>query len=135
MIFRAGKASSYLLAAFLATTLLVVLGCGGATPTLTVPPTPTATPKATLVPTLTPFSLTLITPEDETIVTTNTISVTGETAPDAVVSINGVLVEVDADGRFNVLLVLDEGPNTIQIVASDFSGNMAQEVRTVVFVP
>ena len=41
---------------------------------------------------------------------------------------------MDANGRFQANLTLAEGPTTIEVVASDFSDNQAQELRTVIFV-
>jgi uncharacterized UPF0146 family protein len=67
-------------------------------------------------------------------VTTAVIQVTGETAVDAVVTVNGQIAEVGATGRFQVTLTLAEGPSIIEVVASDFSGKQAQELRTVIFV-
>lgn len=128
-----------------------------ATPTEPSPPAPTATPSATpvsaptvapaptvaLAPTATPtpvletpapFFLRVTAPQSESVVTTAVIQVTGETAVDAVASVNSQIAEVDATGRFQVSLTLAEGPNIIEVVASDFSGNQAQELRTVIFV-
>jgi hypothetical protein len=67
-------------------------------------------------------------------VTTAAIQVTGETTVDAVVTVNGQIAEVDAIGRFQVAITLVEGPSTIEVIASDFSGNQAQELRNVIFV-
>jgi hypothetical protein len=73
-------------------------------------------------------------PLNESVVTTAVIQVTGETTVDAVATVNGQIAEVDANGRFQVTLTLPEGPSIIEVVASDFSGNQAQELRTVIFV-
>jgi len=116
-------------------------------PTLTTSPTQSATPRsiptpeaasippATSIP-ITPaaFFLKVTAPQDESVVTTGTVQVTGETTPNAVVTVNSQLAEVDADGRFQVSLNLTEGPNLIEVVASDFSNNQFRELRTVIFV-
>ncbi len=108
---------------------LVVAACTRpvAVPTTVATPTPIlVTPEA--------FFLRVTAPQNESVVTTAVIQLTGETAVDAVVTVNGQIAEVDATGRFQVTLTLAEGPSTIEVVASDFSGNQAQELRTVIFV-
>ncbi len=117
---------------------VVAAACTSAAPPPTATPTPTSTPTAAApLPPLTPaaFFLRVTSPEDEAVVTAASLQVTGETTPDAVVTVNGQIVEVDADGRFQATLSLKEGPNVIEVLASDFSGNQAQELRTVIFVP
>ena len=79
--------------------------------------------------------LKLTSPEDEATVDESFLTVIGETTPDAVVSINGRSVEVDADGGFSADIDLVEGINFIEIVASDFDGNSAEAVRTLIYSP
>jgi hypothetical protein len=124
---------------------LVLVACTSATISPTTAPAPTpaftpgtiptsvATPTSILV-TPTTFFLSVTAPQDESVVTTAVIQVTGETAVDAVVTVNGQIAEVDATGLFQATLTLAEGPTTIEVVASDFSGNQGQELRTVIFV-
>ena len=60
------------------------------------------------------------------------VSVTGLTSPDAVVSVNGLMADVDEEGNFSVENVpLNEGPNLLQIIASDLSGAVAYETLAV----
>ena len=99
------------------------------------PPTPTPTPTGTT--TLTPddterLFLEITEPEDESVVTTEAVAVQGTTAADAVVSVNGAVVEVDAQGAFEAIVTLEEGPNLIEVVASDLTG--AEESRDIVVV-
>jgi hypothetical protein len=42
-----------------------------------------------------------------------------------VVSINGELVEADANGNFSLRVALDEGANVFDIIATDEEGNEA----------
>lgn len=98
---------------------------------LTSTPTPTATPTPVVV-APTAFFLKVTAPPNESVVTTTALQVAGETTPDAVVTVNGQIVEVDANGRFQVTLSLAQGPNVIEVAASDFSGKQAQELRTVI---
>ena len=139
---------------------LAAAGCAGGDPTPTstaVPaPTPTATPvpAATAPPaptptptpppggpaTLTPeeadrLFLQITQPEDESIVSTGAVAVQGSTTVDAVVSVNGAVVEVDAQGAFEAIVALEEGPNLIEVVASDLTGAKESVDIVVVYLP
>ena len=126
---------------------LAAVGCAGdptPTPTSTPvptatapPPSPTPTPTPTPAATLTPgegerLFIEITEPEDESVVSTETVAVRGSTAADAVVSVNGAVVEVDAYGAFEAIVTLEEGPNLIEVVASDLTG--AEESRDIVVV-
>ena len=71
----------------------------------------------------------------ESVVHVSTISISGLTSPDAVVSVNGVVVDVSGDGRFTITLSLKPEPNLIEIVASDFQGSKVSAVLTIIYVP
>ena len=71
----------------------------------------------------------------ETVVRTSTIPISGITAQDAIVSVNGVLVDVDDVGRFTATVSLQEAPNVIEVVASDFRGNKVTAVLTMIYIP
>ena len=72
---------------------------------------------------------------EESVVRGETVVARGRTRADAVVSINGVVVPVDLNGSFEVLLTLDPGPNIIEVVASDLEGNEETKVIAVVSLP
>ena len=139
---------------------LAAAGCAGGeptpTPTAAPAPTPTATPvpAATAPPaptptptpppggpaTLTPeeaerLFLQITQPEDESIVSTGAVAVQGSTTVDAVVSVNGAVVEVDAQGAFEAIVALEEGPNLIEVVASDLTGAQESVDIVVVYLP
>ena len=59
----------------------------------------------------------------------------GITSADAIVSVNGVIVEVQADGTFELTLALDPGPNVVDVVASDLSGNLASSSLAIISIP
>ena len=63
------------------------------------------------------------------------ISVSGRASPDATVSVNGLLVELDLSGNFEALLPLEEGPNLIEVIASDLGDNVSTRVMTVIYIP
>ena len=72
-------------------------------------------------------------PQDESVVSTSEVTVKGVTTADAVVSVNGTLVDVNEDGKFSTVVSLEEGPNTIQVTASDFEDNEASKSLYVIY--
>jgi hypothetical protein len=111
------------------------------TPAVVVTPTATATPVMTATPipitnvkTYT-LSLEIEGLTDESIVYGTSITVRGVTSPDAIVSINGVIVPIDELGNFNVPLILTPGPNVVEVVASDLDGNQVSSVIAIVSLP
>ena len=70
--------------------------------------------------------LTVTEPLNETTVNTASIGVKGRTEADSVVTVNEAVVEVDAEGRFGTSVILEEGPNLIEVVASSFDDDKAQ---------
>ena len=71
----------------------------------------------------------------ESVVRVGTITVKGVTTPDALVSVNGVLANVDSSGRFAAPVSLQEAPNLVEVVASDFRGNKVSSVLTIIYIP
>ena len=112
-----------LMGILLASSLLILAGCGDDSPS---EPPPAADESLTLQ---------ILAPADEAIVTQPRINVTGKTVADAVVSINGVMAEIDYQGVFGGEVNLEEGPNIIEVVASDFYGNSAAASVTVIYIP
>ena len=103
-------------------------------PTPTPLPTPTFTPAQT--PTPVPLTLDLLSPEGlELIVIEPTLEITGQTRPDAIVTVNDSLAEPDIDGQFTATVALDFGPNVIEIIASVASGESREIVLNVVYLP
>jgi uncharacterized protein YfaP (DUF2135 family) len=60
------------------------------------------------------------------------VLIRGRTVPDAVVSVNGQPVDVDASGNFSATVSLEKGPNSIEVIASDFRGNHQSRVISLV---
>lgn len=82
------------------------------------------------------FSLTLTQPENEAISSTDKVTVSGKTAKDATIVLNGPLgdevLEASANGTFTVSLGLEEGANEINVTAYSADGGQEQtETRTV----
>ena len=140
-----------LLAVALIVAFLLTVACARATPTpapsptLTVPPAPSATPTLAAGPTPTQVVLTptpaeglvlkVLSVVDESVVRIGKVPVLGVTSVDAVVSINGELVTLDANGNFSVVITLEAGPNLIEVIASDLDGNVKSAIFTVIFFP
>ena len=108
--------------------LIGILGCTQASATSTPSPTATAIPSPTatvpVLPTATPtpepFFLLVTEPQGDSIVNSSPITVIGSTTPDAVVSINGESAEVDIDGAFSAEVIIEEGPNVIEVAYKYF---------------
>jgi cytoskeletal protein RodZ len=60
-----------------------------------------------------------------------TYEITGETDPEATISVNGQLVALDKGGQFFFRVPLVEGENLITITATSKSGKTATQTRTV----
>ena len=60
----------------------------------------------------------------------------GQAAPETVLSVNDdQILVVGEDGKFSIPLTLDEGPNLIQITASDAEGNTLDMEISILFDP
>jgi hypothetical protein len=110
--------------------------------TSTPAPAPVTTPTTVPTPASTPataaagLTLTISEPADETVVNQDTILVAGRTEPDAVVSVNGNIVTgIDEDGNFATAVSLLDGPNLIEVIASDYAGNQSTQTLTVIYTP
>jgi hypothetical protein len=131
----------------------------------TASPTPSPTPTATLAastpvsPTPTPTATPTNIPignggvqrvglfleiegiSDESIIRGDTVIARGQTVPEAVVSISfpprttSIIVPVQADGSFEIILSLEPGPNLIEVVASNLEGEELSRVIAVVSLP
>lgn len=103
-----------------------------ASPTPTPPPILTTTP----MPQTVGLKLEVVSPQDNTVVSSNIITVAGLTSPDATVSVNGQLVKPDPDGRFSTELPITESNNPllIEVIATSISGEQRSLIRTVIYI-
>ena len=76
-----------------------------------------------------------LSPLDEDVVTTPQVDVTGSAPAGTVISINDQILTVGIDGQFKTTVTLDEGPNLIEVVASDENGNEMTVLLTVTYEP
>ena len=123
------------------------------TPVPTIAPTPTPISVSTPVPTIAPTVETEIpigsTPNsgtfnlsldfegigNESVVRSDRVLLHGVTSADATVSVNGVILEVQSDGTFELTLPLEPGPNIVDIVASDLEGNSINSSLAIISIP
>lgn len=82
-----------------------------------------------------PFQLLVTEPKDQSIVGVSPIRISGRSSPNAVVSVDGVSVSVDSIGIFTTMVLLDAGPNVIDIVATNNNGQILSSVLAVIFRP
>ncbi len=80
-------------------------------------------------------TLTVTQPQDNARIVgdTNTITVSGKTDADTSITVNSRLALVQDDGSFTYSFSLAEGDNTIQVVATDPSGNQTNLERRVTY--
>jgi putative hemolysin len=82
-----------------------------------------------------PITLQVLLPEDGSQVDIPQCQVIGITAPGAVVTVNDEIVVAGVDGSFQATITLEQGPNLIEVLASDSSGAEALAYVTVTYGP
>jgi hypothetical protein len=125
--------------------LALVVACGNTAPSQQAKPAPAAaaapapapTAAVQTQPSIIPasFFLEVTAPDNEAVVTVSHLPVQGQTATDAVATVNGQVVEVDAQGQFLTEVTLEEGPNLIEVLVSDFEGHQQGQTLTVIYIP
>ena len=81
------------------------------------------------------LSLQVLSPQDEAVVNTPQVDVIGSAPTGAVISVNDEILIVGDDGQFKTTVSLDEGPNLIEIIASDNDGNEMSLLLTITYEP
>jgi len=128
----------YSIVIFLTVTLLVGCSKGGPQPSASSQPNPQRSPVAGLPPSPTPaeksvpdnismslqegLPLKVIQPSDAATINADSVTIKGQTKPGATLNIDDELGVADADGNFSITISLNEGPNAIDIIATDGSG-------------
>lgn len=77
--------------------------------------------------------LTITSPKDNSITDKDSLTVTGTSEKDAIVTVNGTLVQLDQTNTFTHTLMLVSGINTITITSTDALGNTSTSVVKVTF--
>ena len=80
------------------------------------------------------LSLNITQPQDESVVRSNPITVSGNVSSGAEVMINGLSADAQG-GHFSVMVELETGPNSIEVTVSDNTGKQVSKYITVVYVP
>jgi len=73
--------------------------------------------------------------EDPSFVSESRVKVSGQAPLDAVVSVNDEIVDVNDEGLFEAMVELEEGPNVVEVVASNAGGDETSAVLTVFYLP
>ena len=79
--------------------------------------------------------LQVLSPQDEAVINLPQVDVIGSAPAGTVVSVNEEILVVGDDQQFKITVSLDEGPNLIEIVASDDSGNEMSLLLTITYEP
>ena len=82
-----------------------------------------------------PFMLVITEPKHESILSDENIRLSGRTGPEAVVSVNGALQSVDLMGSFSTPVVLEPGPNLLDVVSTNVDGRVSSSVVAVIYRP
>ena len=73
--------------------------------------------------------------DENRVIRSETALLRGITSVGAIVSVNGVILEVQYDGTFELTLILDEGPNIVDVVASDLDGSQVNSSLVIISIP
>lgn len=92
------------------------------------PPAVQATGSGTL-------SLVILSPLDGAVVNTSKVEIVGQAPAGAVISINDDILIAGADGMFKHTVALEQGPNIIEIIASDANGNQSFVLLGIFYEP
>ena len=79
------------------------------------------------------ISLTVTSPSSGTTVYSSSLAVKGKTVPRASVNVNDKETVADGSGNFSATITLDEGENSIMVVAYDADGKSAEQELTVTY--
>jgi len=79
--------------------------------------------------------LRVLSPPDEAVVNTPQVVIVGSAPAGAVLSVNDDILLVGDDQHFKTTISLDEGPNLIEIIASDNNGSETSIILAVTYEP
>jgi hypothetical protein len=79
--------------------------------------------------------LQVLSPQDEAVINTPQVDVIGSAPAGTVVSVNDEILIVGDDQQFKTTMSLDDGPNLIEILASDENGDEMSLLVTVTYEP
>lgn len=112
--------------------------------TASPPPPPNPAPAINIQPTQTAANpvntngsiwLQVASPLDDAVINTPQLDVIGSAPAGAVVSVNDAIVIVGSDQQFKATIPIDEGPNLIEVIASNDNGDETSQLLTVTYEP
>ena len=77
----------------------------------------------------------ILSPSDNAVVDVPQVEITGQAAPGTVLTFNEEITVADQSGHFTATVPLDEGPNAVEMVASDAEGRETNFELTVIYEP
>lgn len=77
------------------------------------------------------IALEILEPKNGAVTNQSNILIRGKTSPKAELFVNDTAAKADAQGNFALSVVLEEGDNTILVIANDEQGNYAEKELTV----
>lgn len=80
------------------------------------------------------ITLSVTQPQDESIVRTNPVTVSGSVPAEIEVMVNGISVNLE-NNRFSAMVELETGPNIIEVLARDKSGRETSKSINIIYVP
>jgi len=80
-------------------------------------------------------ALQVLSPQDQEVVTASKIEIIGTAPVNTIITIDDQILIVGADQQFKASVFLEEGPNLIEIIASDLEGNESFLEITVIYEP
>lgn len=85
--------------------------------------------------TVSQIPLTVTSPATGSTVNSASVAVKGKTVPNAEVNVNDKMVKADSTGAFSANVALEEGDNTLIVMAVDEDGNSAETEVAVTYTP
>jgi len=73
-------------------------------------------------------------PQDESVVRSSLVTVSGSVSSKAEVMVNGISVNLE-NSRFSAMVELEAGPNMIEVLARDSAGRELAKYVNIVYVP
>ncbi len=82
-----------------------------------------------------PLVFTLTAPDDGAVVNHPQVALEGTTSIETILSINDEIFLLPAGQSFSLPIALEEGPNALSVVASDYEGHKIEFVLIVIYQP
>lgn len=84
---------------------------------------------------LSPPELSVVEPAEDMMATQRVVTIVGQSEPEAIVELNGQLVGLELDGSFREEVALQDGLNTIRVIARSKSSSERVVIRNILYQP